>query len=132
MTPTRPARCALVLATALLVGGCAGGGGSETGGTSTSPAAPTPTDPPGTSPDGTPGAGSRGIPTSATVEVLAISDGCVYVVASGSGETWALRGDVPAVAVGDRFALTGAADDTPFPECPDGAPFLVGEVSPAG
>ncbi len=131
MTPTRLSRSTLAVVTALVLGGCAGGDGpgtEEVAASTTAPPAPATTTPSGT-PDA--GSGARGIPTSATVEVLAVEDGCVYVVVGGSGETWALRGEVPSVAVGDRLALTGAPDDTPFADCPDGAPFLVGEVTAA-
>lgn len=131
MTATRLLRSAVTAATALAFCGCAGGDEPGTDATPPSPAPSASTGPTATSPAGTPGPGSRGIPTSATVEVLAAADGCVYVVVSGTGETWALRGEVRTVAVGDRLALTGAPDDTPFPDCPDGAPFLVGELAPA-
>ena len=60
-----------------------------------------------------------------------MTDGCVYA-AVGDSERWALRGDLPDVSVGDRLTLSGAPDDTPYAECPDGSPFLVSTAEPLG
>lgn len=76
-------------------------------------------------------AAARGRPLEAEVQVTEVTDTCVYV-AVGDAERWALRGTVPAVAVGDRLTVTGAPDDTDYAECPDGRPFLVDRVVPVG
>ncbi len=133
MTPIRPVRPALVAVLAALVAaGCSGGGSEATPGATTSSATPTssaptpsggdPTDPPGS---------ARGIPTKAEVQVVGLEGGCVYV-AVGDAERWALRGEVPDVAVGDRLTVSGAPDDTDYPDCPEGRPFLVSSVAPIG
>ena len=130
MTPRRslllvPAACAALL----LVSAC--GGSDSIDGSATASGSPTPAPTtPSTAPTGTAGA-ARGIPQQAEVQVVEVTAGCVYA-AVGDSERWALRGDVPSVSVGDRLTLSGAPDDTPYAECPDGSPFLVSTAEPLG
>ncbi|MBM6401642.1 hypothetical protein [Phycicoccus sonneratiae] len=131
MPSTRLARpAALAAAILLATTGCGGGDTGDpepsTGPSSSSaqPGGPTST------PSG-PGDGSRGIPTEAEVEVVEVRGDCVYA-AVGDSERWALRGAVEGLETGQRLALTGAPDDTAYPECPDGRPFLVSSVEPVG
>ena len=65
------------------------------------------------------------------MQVAEVTGDCVYV-AVGDAERWALRGTVPEVAVGDRLTLTGAPDDTPFAQCPDGTPVPREHAEPLG
>jgi hypothetical protein len=130
----RAARAAAVVAAALLLAtGCGAGdpadGSDPTATTPSVPATPTAASP-SSSPTATPGA-ERGRPTEAEVQVVEVTGDCTYV-AVGDAERWALRGTVPEVATGDRLTVTGAPDDTGYPECPDGTPFLVSTVAPIG
>lgn len=135
MPLTRLARPAALAAVLLLATtGCGGdGSGGEAGSSAPAPSPSASSPEPGgpTSTPSGPGEGSRGIPTTAEVEVVEITGTCVYV-AVGDSERWALRGSVDDLAVGERLTLTGAPDDTAYPECPDGRPFLVTDVAPLG
>lgn len=131
---TTPTRLLTVLAAcaALALGACGAGDGTEdpAGGTPSASSSATPTPSPSGSPTATPGA-ERGRPTEAEVQVVEVGGGCTYV-AVGDAERWALRGTVPKVSTGDRLTVSGAPDDTGYPECPDGTPFLVSTVEPVG
>ncbi len=120
-----PAACAALL----LASACEGSDSTDASATPTASATPAPTTP-STAPTGTDGA-DRGIPREAEVQVVEVTDTCVYV-AVGDSDRWALRGEVPQVATGDRLTVSGAPDDTTYPECPDGSPFLVSTVEPLG
>ncbi|MBM6403361.1 hypothetical protein JQN72_03780 [Phycicoccus sp. CSK15P-2] len=117
---------AALLAAAMLVA-CSDGGSSAP---STSSSAP-PTADAGTTPSPSDKAG-RGRPTTLGAEVTRVADDCVYVEMEGRPGWIALRGEVPDVATGDRVEILGAFDDTEWPDCPDGAPFLVTELTSAG
>ncbi|KRE63409.1 hypothetical protein [Nostocoides sp. Soil756] len=82
------------------------------------------------SPAGTTAA--RGIPRTLELEVTSVASGCVYAEPPGTERLYALRGRVPAVAPGDLLTVSGAADDTPYPQCPDGRPFLVSTATRTG
>lgn len=133
----RPARLLAAAAATLLLAlaGCEGVDqvddpvGPTPSTTPSVPATPTAASP-SSSPTATPGA-ERGRPTEAEVQVVEVTGDCTYV-AVGDAERWALRGTVPEVATGDRLTVTGAPDDTGYPECPDGTPFLVTTVAPVG
>ena len=124
-----PATCAALLLASACGGPDSADGAATPTASPTESATPAPTTP-STAPTGTAGA-SRGIPQQAEVQVVEVTTRCVYA-AVGDSERWALRGDVPDVSVGDRLTLSGAPDDTPYAECPDGAPFLVSTAAPLG
>ncbi|QIM22205.1 hypothetical protein G7075_15420 [Phycicoccus sp. HDW14] len=130
-TPTR-ALTVLAACAALGLGACEGVDRVDDPAPSTTPSATaaTPTPSTSSSPTSTPGA-QRGRPTEAEVQVVEVGGGCTYV-AVGDAERWALRGTVPKVSTGDRLTVSGAPDDTGYPECPDGTPFLVSTVEPIG